>query len=62
MKDNFDREDRKVNNKNSNKKFKKFISEDQKFANKAKKAFKNRRQELREDDILDDMEYYDKHR
>lgn len=62
MKDDFDRDSRKMNNKNSNKKFKKFISDDQKFANKAKKAFKNRVKELREDEILDDIEYYDKFR
>jgi hypothetical protein len=62
MKDDFDRDSRKINNKNSNKKFKKFISDDQKFANKAKKAFKNRVKELREDEILDDIEYYDKFR
>lgn len=62
MKDDFDRDSRKINNKNSNKKFKKFISDDQKFANKAKKAFKNRVKELQEDEILDDIEYYDKFR
>ena len=63
MKDDFDdRENRKINNKNSNKKFKKFISDDQKFASKAKKAFKNRVKELREDEILEDIEYYDRFR
>jgi hypothetical protein len=62
MKDDLDRDSRKLNNKNSNKKFKKFISDDQKFANKAKKAFKNRVKELKEDELLDDIEYYDKFR
>jgi len=62
MKDDFDRENRKINNKNSNKKFKKFISDDQKFDNKAKKAFKNRIKELKEDELLDDIEFYDKFR
>jgi hypothetical protein len=62
MKDDFDRDNRKINNKISNKKIKKFISDDQKFANKAKKAFKKRVKELREDEILDDIEYYDKSR
>jgi|688.fasta_scaffold03665_24 hypothetical protein len=61
MKDDLDRENRKINNKSSNKKFKKFISDDQKLANKAKKAFKNRVQEIKEDELLDDMEYYDKY-
>lgn len=60
MKDDPERENRKTNNKNSNKKFKKFISDDQKFANKARKAFKNRVKELKEDEILDDIEYYDR--
>ena len=58
MKDDFDRDSRKINNKNSNKNFKKFISDDQKFANKAKKAFKNRVKELREDEIIEDIERY----
>jgi hypothetical protein len=62
MKDDFDRDSRKINNKNSNKNFKKFISDDQKFANKAKKAFKNRVKELREDEITEDIELYDKFR
>lgn len=61
MKDDLDRESRKINNKNQNKKFKKFISDDQKLANKAKKAFKNRVQEIKEDELLDDIEYYDKY-
>jgi hypothetical protein len=62
MKDDFDRDNRKINNKISNKKIKKFISDDQKFANKAKKAFKKRVKELREDEVIDDIEYYDKFR
>ena len=62
MKDDFDRDSRKINNKNSNKNFKKFISDDQKFANKAKKAFKNRVKELREDEIIEDIERYGKFR
>ena len=62
MKDDLDRDNRKTNNKNCNKKFKKFISDDQKFANKAKKAFKNRIKELKEDELLDDIEYFDKFR
>jgi len=63
MTEDSDRDKRKANNKNiQQKKNKKFISEDQKFANKAKKAFKHRVREIIEDEILDDIEYYDKFR
>lgn len=63
MKDDLDREKRKSSNKNvAQKKNKKFISDDQKFANKAKKAFKHKVREIIEEEILDDIEYYDKFR
>lgn len=63
MKDDLDREKRKSSNKNlTQKKNKKFISDDQKFANKAKKAFKHKVREIIEEEILDDIEYYDKFR
>lgn len=63
MTEDSDRDKRKANNKNiQQKKNKKIISEDQKFANKAKKAFKHRIREIIEDEILDDIEYYDKFR
>jgi hypothetical protein len=55
-----DREKRKTSNKNIYKKDKKFISDDQRFANKAKKAFKNKKREIVEEEIWEDIEYYDK--
>lgn len=62
MADDFDRDKRKsrkpIGNKQKNKDF---ISDDQKFANKAKKAFKNRVREIREDETLEDIDYYGKY-
>lgn len=63
MSESFDKEFKKPHKYTINKKHtKKDISDDQKFANKAKKAFKNRVKELQEDEILDDIEHYDKFR
>lgn len=56
----FDRDKRKSHIKN-NKKQKNLLSEDQKFANKAKKAFKNRIREIKEDELLDDIDYYEQY-
>jgi len=62
MADDFDRDKRKsrkpIGNKQKNKDH---ISDDQKFANKAKKAFKNKMREIIEDEILDDIDYYRKY-
>jgi len=62
MADDFDRDKRKsrkpIGNKQKNKDH---ISDDQKFANKAKKAFKNKMREIIEDEILDDIDYYGKY-
>jgi len=62
MADDFDRDKRKsrkpIGNKQKNKEN---ISDDQKFANKAKKAFKNKMREIIEDEILDDIDYYRKY-
>lgn len=57
MNDDIDsREQRKLNNKNNFKKNKPFISDDQKFANKARKAFKHRKLEIKEEELLEDLE------
>jgi len=62
MTDDFDREKRKSTKPTGNKqKNKDYISEDQKFASKAKKAFKNRVREIRQDEKLEDIDYYDKY-
>lgn len=63
MAEDFDRDKRKAKNKNNstNKKQKNVVSDDQKFANKAKKAFKHRLIEIKEDELLDDIDYYDKY-
>lgn len=62
MADDLDRDKRKsrkpIGNKQKNKDY---ISDDQKFASKAKKAFKNRVREIREDETLEDIDYYGKY-
>lgn len=62
MVDDSDREKRKsrksVGNKQKNKDF---LNEDQKLANRAKKAFKNKLREIIEDETMDDIDYYGKY-
>lgn len=62
MSDDLDRDKRKSRKPIGNKqKSKDYISEDQKFANKAKKAFKNKIREIIEDELIDDIDYYGKY-
>ena len=62
MADDFDRDKRKSRKPIGNKqKSKDHISDDQKFASKAKKAFKNKVREIREDETLEDIDYYGKY-
>lgn len=59
MSDDFDRDQRKsrkpIGNKQKNKDY---ISEDQKFASKAKKAFKNRIRDMIDEELMDEMDDY----
>lgn len=59
MSEDFDRDKRKsrkpIGNKQKNKDY---ISEDQKFVSKAKKAFKNKIRDIIEDELEDEMENY----
>jgi len=62
MSDDFDRDKRKSRKPIGNKqKSKDHISDDQKFANKAKKAFKHKIREIIEGEIMDDIDYYGKY-
>ena len=59
MSEDFDRDKRKSRSSIGNKqKNKDYISEDQKFASKAKKAFKNRIRDIRDEELLDEMDNY----
>lgn len=57
-----DRDERKSRKPIGNKqKSKDYFNEDQRFANKAKKAFKNKIREIIEDELMDDIEDYGKY-
>lgn len=54
--------DRKKFHKQNTKKFKKQTNDDQKLEHKAKKAFKNRIMEMRDEESWEDIDYYDRNR
>lgn len=60
MTEDFDREKRKISNKHfgNKQKYKNNTTDEEKLSNKAKKAFKNRIQDIRDEEIFDDMENY----
>jgi hypothetical protein len=60
MTEDFDREKRKISNKHfgNKQKHKDKITDEEKLSKKAKKAFKNRIQSIRDEEILDDIENY----
>lgn len=63
MSEDFGGKDRKKSQKYSdNKKYKKLINDDQKLENKAKKAFKNKIMEMKDDESWEDIEYYDRNK
>lgn len=60
MSEKFDKDSKKATKRNHlNKKSKKQISDEQKFLNKANKLHKNRLREIKEEEFLDDIDYYD---
>lgn len=63
MSEDFDRDNRcsrkkNIGNKNKSKKYNDFY-EDQKFASKAKKAFKNKIRDIQDEEIMEELDNYE---